>query len=111
MNFLINLLVSGVVVFIASKLSPWVEATLWGGIIFALVLWILNASLWFLLRLVTFPLNFLTLGLVSLVISYFMIVLADNFVDWIAFSWFWSIVIFAIILAIINSLLWLNKDK
>ncbi len=111
MNFLINLLVSWIAVFVAAQVSPGIQATLTGAIIFALVLAVLNATVGFLLRLVTFPLNFLSLGLVSLVISYFMILLTDSFVDGFAINWwFWSVVIFSIILAVINALLWKKNE-
>ena len=105
MNFLINLLVCSFLIFISAKIAPWVDSTFLWAIIFSLVLGILNATLWSLLRFVTFPLNFLTLGLVSLIISYFMILITDNFVDWFVITWwFLSVVIFALVLAVINTL-------
>ena len=110
MNFFINLIVCGVLIFISAKIAPWVDSTFLWAVVFSLVLGVINATLWSLLRFVTFPLNFLTLWLVSLIISYFMILITDNFVDWFAITWwFWSVVLFAVVLAIMSALFGQNK--
>lgn len=64
-KFLLNLLISGIAVLIASYLTPGVAVeSLWVAILVALALSLVNATLGALLRMITFPINFITFGLV-----------------------------------------------
>lgn len=108
MKFIINLLVSGVAILIASFLTPNVVLS-WGlmsAIWVAVLLGVVNAIVGNLLRFITAPLNFFTLGLVSFLISVVMVMLVDRFIDWFDIGGFGNAIIFSIVLGIINGIFW-----
>ena len=106
MRFLINLLITAVVVFILSKLlEPHVVISSFGtAIIFALVLAFLNAIVKPLIVILTLPLTIITLGLFLLVINVLIILLADKFVSGIKIDGFLWAFIFGLLLSIISAL-------
>lgn len=66
---------------IVAKIVPGFEVRgLWPALIAALVIGLLNATLGFFLKIVTFPLSILTLGIFLLVINGLMILLASSIV-------------------------------
>jgi len=82
MKILINLLLSGVAVALAAWLIPTVQIDTYRvAIVTAVVIVLLNLTLGSILKLLTLPLNFLTLGLISLIINVLMILLADRLID------------------------------
>ena len=106
MRFLINLLITAVVVFILSKLlEPHVAISSFGtAIIFALVLAFLNAIVKPLIIILTLPLTIITLGLFLLVINVLIILLADKFVEGIKIDGFLWAFIFGLLLSIISAI-------
>jgi putative membrane protein len=111
MNFLISLLLSAVAVFAAGYIVPGVQIDGFvTALIVAIVLGLVNATIGFFLKMLTAPLNWLTLGLVSLVINVLMVLLVDNFINGFSTNGFWAAAIFALVLAIIQSFLWVMKD-
>lgn len=80
------------------------------ALIVAIVLGLVNATIGFLLKLLTAPLNWITLGLVSLIINVLMVLLVDNFINGFSTNGFWAAAIFALVLAIIQSFLGVQKD-
>jgi putative membrane protein len=79
MNFIISLILSTIAVFAAGYIVPGVQIdSLTTALIVALVLGLVNATIGFLLKMITAPLNWLTLGLVSLIINVLMVLLVDN---------------------------------
>ena len=106
MRFLINLLITAVVVFILSKLlEPHVVISSFGtAIIFALVLAFLNAIVKPLIIILTLPLTIITLGLFLLVINVLIILLADKFVEGIKIDGFLWAFIFGLLLSIISAI-------
>lgn len=77
MKTLLNLVLSGVAIAITAWLVPGVEVqSLRAAILAGVVISIVNALVGTILRILTFPINWLTLGLVSFVISVLMIMLA-----------------------------------
>ena len=76
------------------------------GVLLAIV----NATIGFILRIITLPFNILTLGLVGFLIGVFMILLVDRRVDGFSISGFWSALRFAIIFGIINTIFSKLKD-
>lgn len=81
-KFIISLVVSGIAVALASYLTPGVTVdSLWTAIIVAVVFGLVNAFIGTILRVLTLPLNFLTLGLVSFIITIGMVFLTANLVD------------------------------
>lgn len=110
MAFLISLLLSGVAVFASAYVISGVSVTSFGtAILVALILGLVNATIGWTLKVMTAPFNWLTLGLVSLVINVLMVLLVDHFMSGFTTSGFWSAALFALVLAIIQSLLGLRK--
>jgi len=112
MNFLINLVVMAIIVWFVVYLLPGVEV---GGIrdagIVALLLCLVNATLGRLLRFITAPFNWITLGLISFVISALMILLVDALVDGFAVENFRYAALFAIIISVIRVVFGVGDDK
>lgn len=77
------------------------------ALIFSVILTILNVFIGTIIRILTLPLNFLTLGLFSLFVTFLMIYITDNVYDNIAIKNF----IWYIIIAIIPVLAWLMVGK
>lgn len=73
------------------------------ALLVAVVLGLVNATIGFLLKIITAPLNWLTLGLLSLVINVIMVLLVDNFIVGFNTNGFWAAAVFALVLAIIQS--------
>jgi len=72
---------------------------------------LLNATLGLFLNFITAPLNWLTLGLVSLIINIFMVRVTDSFMFGFATNGFWAAAVFALVLAIIQSFLGIRDGK
>lgn len=104
MHFLISLILSSIAVFVAANILPGVHIAGFGtAIIVAIVLGIINAFIRPVLLILTLPITILTLGLFSLVVIAFCVML----VSWIVpgfhvDGWLWALV-FAVVLAIINA--------
>ncbi|MEP7238760.1 MAG: phage holin family protein [Ferruginibacter sp.] len=111
MRFIINILVTALIVFVLSKLlSPHVYINdMVTAIVFALVLAVLNFVVKPLITILTLPLTIVTLGLFLLVINVIIIMLADYFVSGIRIESFLWAFIFGLLLTIVSTLL--NKLK
>ena len=71
MKLIIEILLMGLAMLLGSYLVPGVHIDGFGTAIIAAVLIALaNATIGFILRLLTFPINFLTLGLMSFIIRF-----------------------------------------
>ena len=107
MKFIINILITAIVVYILSKvLAPHVVINSFTtAIIFALVLAVLNAIVRPLLILLTLPLTIVTLGLFLLIINVLIIILADKFVSGIKIEGFLWAFIFGLLLSVISTVL------
>jgi len=107
MRWIINLIITALVVYVLSKLlTPHVIINSFStAIIFALVLAILNAIVKPLLILLTLPLTIITLGLFLLVINVLIILLADHFVKGINIDGFLWAFIFGLLLSVISAIL------
>jgi putative membrane protein len=77
----------------------------WVAIITAIVLALLNAFLKPLLVLLTIPATIFTLGLFLLVINAAILMIADQLVDGFFIEGFWSAVLLAIFISMVNGLL------
>ncbi len=79
MSFIVELLVTALAMFFGARIVPGIHVNDFGSaIIAALVFGIVNATLGFVLRILTLPLNFLTLGLTSFLIGVIMILLVGK---------------------------------
>ena len=67
------------------------------ALIFAVILSLVNLVIGSILRIITFPFNILTLGLVSFLISLLMIYITDSFYDNIKITSFLAYLVVAII--------------
>ena len=103
MKFILEILLTGLAIWIAAHFIPGVYVqgyftAVLAGILLALV----NATVGLILRILTFPLNILTLGLVSFIIGVFMILLVSHLLGGFYVRGFFSAALFAIVLAIIK---------
>ena len=104
MNFLLRLLISGLIAYVLSKILSGVHiANITTAIIFALVLACLNAIIKPILVLLTLPITIVTLGLFLFVINAAIILLAAKLMDGIKIDGFWWALLFSIILSIFSS--------
>jgi putative membrane protein len=105
-NALISLVLSAVAIMTASYIIPGVQVdSFFVGIILAIVLTLVNTFIKPFILLLTLPINFLTLGLFSLVINGFMIVIADTLVDGFFVPGFFTAMVFAVVLGLINTVI------
>lgn len=115
MRFIISLLLTGLIVAIAAYIIPGAHVAGFGwAIITGLVIGFVNAIVGGVLRLFTFPLNWLTFGLVSFIITILMVMLSDSIMgSKFDVDGFWNAALFAIVVAIIEMLLdrIINKEK
>jgi putative membrane protein len=80
-GLLVQWLLYAIALMVVSRLvSGFDVAGLWPAMVAALVIGLLNATLGFFLKIVTFPLSIITLGLFLLVINGLMILLASSIV-------------------------------
>ena len=107
MRWIINLLITAVVVYVLSKLlAPHVVINSFTtAIIFAIVLALLNTIVKPLLILLTLPFTIITLGLFLLVINVLIILLADHFVKGINIDGFLWAFIFGLLLSVVSTIL------
>lgn len=106
MKLIVEILLMGLAMLIGAYLVPGVQVDGYGSAIIAAVLIALaNATLGLVLRIFTLPLNLLTLGLISFIISVLMILLVDHFMTGFNTSGFLAAAILAIAVALIKMLL------
>lgn len=106
MSFIINLLISALVVFGLANVLPGVSISGFGSaIIVSLVIGFLNAFIRPFLSLISLPINILTLGLFSFVITAIIILLASAIMgNSFHVDGFWYAMLFGLILGIVNSI-------
>lgn len=106
MRFIIDVLLTGLAVFLAALVLPTSAVTVAGfgwAIVAGLIIAFVNATIGTVLRVFTFPLNFLTLGLISFIITVLMVQLTSYFMgSKFEVANFWWAAVFAIIVALIQ---------
>ena len=106
MNFILRLLISGIIAYVLAKILSGVHiSNITTAIIFALVLACLNAIVKPILVLLTLPITVVTLGHFLFVINALIILLADKLLDGIRVDGFWWALIFSVILSVFSSAL------
>ena len=104
MRLIVEILLMGLAVLLGAYIVPGVAVDGYGTAIIAAVLIALaNATIGFILRVLTFPINFLTLGLVSFIISVLMILLVDNLMSGFNTTGFWAAAFLAIVVALVKA--------
>jgi putative membrane protein len=111
MKIFLHWLIAALAIGIAAYIVPNVSVTLVGALIAAVVLGALNLFIRPIIVVLTLPINVLTLGLFSLVINACLVLLATYLVPGFVIIGFWTAVLFAIVLSIVNWVfhLW-NRD-
>lgn len=105
-KLILEVLLMGLALMIGAFLVPGVSVDGYGSaVIAAILVAVANATIGLVLRFFTFPLNFLTLGLVSFIISVLMILLVDSWMKGFNTSGFLSAAILAIVVTIIKMIL------
>jgi len=81
LGLLVQWLLYAIALLVVSRIVPGFTVTgLWPAMIASVVIGLLNATVGFFLKIVTFPLSIITLGLFLLVINGLMIMLASSIV-------------------------------
>ncbi len=105
MKLLLHWVLSALALWIVSQLVPgFIVSDAVTALLAALVIGFVNATLGLLLKIVTFPLTILTLGLFWLVINALMIQLASMFIPGFVIASFGSAFLGGIVLSILNML-------
>ena len=103
MKLIIEILLTGLAVAVAAYLIPGFSVDSYlTAIVAGLLLGFVNATIGTLLRIFTFPINFLTLGLMSFIITVLMVLLVDNLIRGFDTSGFFSAMLFALVLAVLK---------
>jgi putative membrane protein len=108
-HLLVNWLLSAVSLAIVAAIVPGIEIAGFGtALIAALVIGLVNATLGFFLKIVTFPLTLLTLGAFLIVINALMLKVAAAFMTGFRVKGFVPAILGAILLSLVHLLLrWL----
>jgi putative membrane protein len=105
MNLLLNWLLSTVALLIVTWIVPGFEiSSFWSALLAAVVIGIINATIGFILKILTFPLTIVTIGLFWFVINALMLKLAAGIVPGFRINGFLPAFLGAIVLSIINLL-------
>ena len=109
MRLLLHWVLSAIALLIISRIVPGFHVMgLWPALIAALVIGLLNATVGLFLKIITFPLSILTLGLFLLVINGLMILLASHFVrEFQVYGFipaFWGAVVLALLGMVIRAI-------
>jgi putative membrane protein len=112
-RLLLHWILSAVAVWIVAKIVPGISVSgPTAALIAALVIGLVNATLGLLLKILTFPLTILTLGLFWFVINAIMLELAASLVQGFQVRNFFAAFVGAILLSIVSSILqWLIMPK
>ncbi len=105
-RILIKLLANFTGIYLAARLLPAIrlddlQTALWAGMILGVV----NLFIRPLLLLVMLPFNLITMGLLTIVINTWMIMLTDSLLEGLKIPGFWLTVLVSLIVSIINLIL------
>ncbi len=105
MKIITKIAITALALLLVAKLSIGVEIEgLWGALVAAVVLGILNTLVRPLLVILTLPITILTLGLFILVINASLFYLTATFIDGFAVDSFWAALLGSVIVSIISSI-------
>ncbi|MBP9690579.1 phage holin family protein [Candidatus Woesebacteria bacterium] len=106
MKFIVKILINSLAVAITAYLLPNVSLdSFLTAIIVAVVLGVINTFIKPIVKILTLPINILTLGLLTFVINGVFILIASNIVDGFQVAGFLWAVIFSIVLSVISGIL------
>src|SRR6476620_3308143 len=102
-HLILHWLISAVSLVIAAYLLPGIELRGLGSALVApIVIGLINATIGFFLKIITFPITILSLGIFLLVINALMLQLASFLVPGFFVAGFWSAFFGAIVLSIVS---------
>ena len=105
-HLLIHWLISAASLVVVAYLIPGIQLHGLGSALIApIVIGLINATIGFILKIVTFPITLLTLGLFWLVINALMLMLASYFVPGFIVAGFWSAFFGAIVMSVVSTIL------
>lgn len=108
MNILIRWVLLTLAVMVVTFILPGVQLSgLLAAFVVAVVLGLINTILRPIILILTLPVNILTLGLLTLVIDAFLVMLAAWIVPGFELASFWWALLFAMVLGLVN---WMLKD-
>jgi putative membrane protein len=112
-HWLVKWIISAVLLLVVSRVVPGFEVDgLRSALIAALVIGLVNATLGLLLKILTFPISLLTLGLFLLVINALMLMFASHFVRGFVVNGFVPAFCGALLLAILGMVArWLTPSR
>jgi putative membrane protein len=106
MLLIISWILSALSLVIVAHLIPGFEIkSFWSALLAAVVIGLINATLGFILKILTLPISILTFGIFLFVINALMLKFATFFVPGFEVNSFWSAFFGAIVLAILNVVL------
>lgn len=115
MKILLKLLITALAVVISAWILPgvhfpqleetWSIGAMFGPIMFAIVLTLLNTFVKPILKILSFPITLVTFGLFLLVLNALIVLLADWLLKSVEIDGFWWAFLFAILLAIVEWIL------
>jgi putative membrane protein len=106
MGLLLQWILYAIALIIVSKIVPGFHVDgLWPALIASLVIGLLNATIGLVLKVLTFPISILTLGIFLLVINGLMILLASSIVRGFRVSGFVPAFLGAIVLAVLGMII------
>jgi putative membrane protein len=112
MNFLLRIVITAVVAFALSSVLPGIHIdTFWTAIWLSLVLAVLNFFLKPILIILTLPITILTFGLFLFVINALIVWFASDLVRGFHVDGFGWALLFSLLLSLLTSLLYREKDK
>ena len=112
MNFLLRIVITAVVAFALSAILPGIHIdTFWTAIVLSLVLAFLNFLLKPILIILTLPITIITFGFFLFIINALIVLLASHFVDGFRVRGFGWALLFSLLLTLLTSLLYREKDK
>jgi len=113
MNLLIRWLLSAVsLMIVAHFVSGFQVRNFWWAMIAAAVIGFVNATLGLLVKVITFPLTILTLGLFLILVNALMLRVSAMFVPGFNVNGWWPALIGAILLSLVSSFLnWVTGEK
>lgn len=103
MRLVYHWILAAVAIGIASYLLPGVSVTLIGAFVLAIVLGIIHTFIKPVVTILTLPITILTLGIFSLIVNALFVLLASVIVPGFSVAGFWSALLFAILLSLVNA--------
>ena len=113
MRLLLHWILSAIALWIVANFVPGIHVSgAKAALIAALVIGLINATLGLLIKIITFPLTILTLGLFWFVVNALMLELAAQFVNGFAVHGFVPALIGAVLMSLVSSVLqWIFMPK